>query len=149
MFGSADESTTPNRAASEKLPEVDELVSHELLKFEKELLGFYITSHPLTPHQTMMERYSTATTREALTMSADAEVMIGGMLSEVKPKVAKSGPSMGQRWAIIGLEDLEGKIEGMVFAEAFANISKRQPDLIKPERIVFVKARVDRKRETP
>jgi hypothetical protein len=37
----------------------------------------------------------------------------------------------------------------MVFAEAFASISKRQPDLIKPERIVFVRARVDRKRETP
>ena len=53
------------------------------------------------------------------------------------------------KWAILELEDLEGKIEGMCFAESYADISARYPDALKAERIVFVKGKVDKKRETP
>ena len=56
---------SPHRWAA-PLPDVDELPDADLLKFEKELLGFYITSHPLTEHQSALEHYSTATTREAM-----------------------------------------------------------------------------------
>ena len=57
--------------------------------------------------------------------------------------------SAGMKWAIIEIEDLEGKIEGMCFAETFADITTRYPDALKTERIVFVKGKIDRKRETP
>jgi DNA polymerase III subunit alpha len=53
------------------------------------------------------------------------------------------------KWAILELEDLEGKIEGMCFAESYADISARYPDALKAERIVFIKGKVDKKRETP
>jgi DNA polymerase-3 subunit alpha len=131
------------------LPNVPELPSADLLKFEKELLGFYITSHPLTEHQNLMERYTTATTREAMNCSEGAEVMIGGMLSAVRPKVAKTGRSAGQRWAILEIEDLDGKIEGMCYAESHADISQRYPGVLAAEQIVFVRGKVDKKRETP
>jgi len=131
------------------LPEVDEIPSADLLKFEKELLGFYITSHPLAEHQAALERYSTASTKEAMAAPEGTEVMIGGMLSAVRPKVAKSGRSAGMKWAILEIEDLEGKIEGMCFAESFADITARYPGVLSTERIVFVKGKVDKKRETP
>jgi DNA polymerase-3 subunit alpha len=151
MFGQAEASATslaPSRM-NDVLPDVAELSGADLLKFEKELLGFYITSHPLAEHQNLMERYTTASTREAMNVSEGTEVLIGGMLSAVRAKVAKTGRSAGQRWAILELEDLEGKIEGMCFAEAFADISARWPGVLANERIVFMRGKVDKRRETP
>jgi DNA polymerase-3 subunit alpha len=152
MFGAPDPNasvaTTPTMGPA--LPDVAEFQPAELLKFEKELLGFYITSHPLTEHQYSIERYTTASTKECLTSIAEGtEVTIGCMLSAVRSKVAKSGRSAGQKWAILAMEDLEGVIEGMCFAETYANVTQRYPDAISTERIVFVKGKVDKKRETP
>ena len=149
LFGTPDASLTTARTASDVLPDVEEYKSADLLKFEKELLGFYITSHPLTEHQAALDRYTTATTKEAMAMSEGAEVLIGGMISSVKKKITKSGRSAGMPWAIIGIEDLEGQIEGMVFGDIFADIARRMPDALSNESILFVKGRVDRKRETP
>jgi DNA polymerase-3 subunit alpha len=148
MFMSADESTAP-RTMNSGLPEIDELPSQDLLKFEKDLLGFYITSHPLTEHQTTLERYSTATTREALQLSEGVEVTIGGMISRLKKVITKNGRSAGMPMAIITLEDLEGQIDGTMFAETYADILKKYPGAVEVERIVFVRGKIDRKRETP
>jgi DNA polymerase-3 subunit alpha len=141
MFGAAQAAAAPSMAQTmgDALPDVDEIASADLLKFEKELLGFYITSHPLAEHQAALERYSTASTKEAMATSEGTEVMIGGMLSAVRSKVAKSGRSAGQKWAILELEDLEGKIEGMCFAESYADISERYPGVLS--------SRADRVRE--
>src|SRR5688572_21792414 len=151
MFGGTQAASAPSvaQAMGDALPDVEEIPSADLLKFEKELLGFYITSHPLAEHQVALERYSTASTKEAMAVAEGTEVMIGGMLSAVRSKVAKSGRSAGMKWAILELEDLEGKIEGMCFAESYADIAARYPDALKAERIVFVKGKVDKKRETP
>ena len=122
MFGGADTgpaAPSVGQTMGSALPDIPEFDNAELLKFEKELLGFYITSHPLTDQQMVVERYTTASTKEILTMSEGTEVMVGGMLVDVKTKIAKSGRSAGQRWAIIALEDLDGRIEGMVFCRVF------------------------------
>src|SRR5688500_6920590 len=151
MFGGA---SNGNAAAAlpkvvPGLPDVDEFQPADLLKFEKEFLGFYITSHPLAEHQTAIERYTTASTKEALNLTEGTEVTIGCMLSAVRSKIAKTGRSAGQRWAILAMEDLDGQIEGMCFAETFAAVTQKYPDAIQAERIVFVKGKVDKKRETP
>ena len=131
------------------LPNVEEFPSSDLLRFEKELLGFYLTSHPLIEHQATLERYITANTREAMNIAEGTEVLIGGMLTRCDRKVAKSGRSAGQPWAILGLEDQEGKIEGMCYAEVYADTMKRYPDALSKDSIVFVRGKVDRKREIP
>jgi len=84
-----------------------------------------------------------------MTLSEGTEVTVGGMISAVRNKIAKSGRSAGQRWAIVEIEDFEGKIEGMCFAEPFAAITQRFPGVLAQEQIVFLRGRVDRKRETP
>ncbi len=148
LFGIPEATATAPRG-DVVLPNIDEFEPAELLKMEKELLGFYITSHPLAQQQKWVDKYTTASTREAMNMSEGTEVVIGGMLSSVKTKVAKTGRSAGQRWAILEVEDLDGKIEGMLFSEPFAAISAKHPDLLKAESICFVRAKVDRKRENP
>ena len=131
------------------LPDVPEFGPAELLKFEKELLGFYITSHPLTQHQITIERYTTASTREALAANEGAEVLVGCMLSSVKSKIGKTGRSAGKKWAIIEMEDFEGKIEGMCFADTYESITTQFPGALTAESIVFVRGKVDKKREVP
>src|SRR6185436_13829358 len=74
MFGAA-AGPTATSSGGGVLPDMAEIASADLLKFEKELLGFYITSHPLTEHQNLMERYTTASTREAMNCNEGTEVM--------------------------------------------------------------------------
>jgi DNA polymerase III subunit alpha len=148
MFGGASASG-PSRVLADALPDVEELGNAELLKFEKELLGFYITSHPLTEHQTALSDYSTASTKETQTCSEGTEITIGGMISRVKKSVTKNGRSAGMAMAMITLEDLEGQIDGVLFAETLAEITKRFPEAVCLERIVFLRGKIDRRRETP
>ena len=131
------------------LPDVEEFKSADLLKMEKELLGFYITSHPLTEHQAALDRYTTASTKEAMACSEGTEVTIGGMISRLKKTVTKNGRSAGQQMAIITLEDLDGQIDGTLFAETYAQVCAKYPNAVSIESIVFVKGKVDKKRETP
>ena len=151
MFGGPAAPAGPTAAAlmGGSLPAADEFENAELLKFEKELLGFYITSHPLTDQQITIERFTTASTKEAMAMPEGAEVTIGGMISRAAKKVAKSGRSAGMPWAIITVEDLDGTIDGMVFAEAYAEITAKYPDVTAVDKIVFVRGKIDKKRETP
>ncbi len=149
LFGGGGGESSMPAMPHPSLPDVDELPESDLLKFEKEMLGFYITSHPLTEHQSAMEHYSTASTKDAQAMAEGMEVMVGGMISRVKKVLTKNGRSAGMPMAIITLEDLEGQIDGTMFAETFAEISAKYPQAVANESIVFVRGKVDRKRETP
>jgi DNA polymerase-3 subunit alpha len=149
IFADFAATNSASSVSSPGLPDIDELPSAELLKFEKELLGFYITSHPLTAHQSALERGTTHTTKDAMSCSEGTEVTIGGMINRVKTSVTKNGRSAGQKMAWITLEDLDGAIDGVVWAENLTEITQRHPAAVTVENIVFVKGRVDRKRETP
>jgi len=149
LFGAPDPAKAQASPANVALPNIPDFEPAELLKMEKELLGFYITSHPLTQNQRWVEKYTTASTKETFNISDGTGIVMGAMLSGVKTKVAKSGRSAGQRWAILEFEDLDGKIEGMCFAEAYNAIVTRNPNCLKTDSVVFVKAKVDRKRENP
>jgi DNA polymerase-3 subunit alpha len=135
--------------ATATLPDVPEIPSAELLKFEKELLGFYVTSHPLAEHQAALSNFATATTRDIQKMPESAEVIVGGLISRVKRAVTKKGRSEGKPMAILTLEDLEGQIDATLFAETLAETTEKYPDAVALEQIVFLKGKVDRRRETP
>ncbi len=147
MFGGG-ENKTASRPV-DVLPDIPEFAGAELLKFEKELLGFYITNHPLTEHEAALLNYSTANTREIKAMPEGTEVTIGGLINRVKRAVTKTGRSAGQPMCIITLEDLDGQIEATIFAESLEKINEAQPGIVALEQIVFVKGKVDRRRETP
>jgi len=141
--------SSPLAKMATPLPDIEELEPRELLKFEKEFLGFYITSHPLTEHQMAIERYSTSATKELVSVPEGAEVTLGGMISRVKKTVTKNGRSAGMQMAMITIEDLEGQVDGVLFAETLADVSTKYPDAIASESILFVKGKVDKRRETP
>ncbi|MEM8872841.1 MAG: DNA polymerase III subunit alpha [Planctomycetota bacterium] len=131
------------------LPKMKELQKSELLQLEKDLLGFYVSSHPLQEHKASLDSFATATIADIDKLPEGSPVWVGGMINVVRPKVGKSGRSAGMKWAIIELEDLDGKIDGMVFADAYAEAEEKYPGVITKDTSVFVSATIDRRRETP
>ena len=147
MFGAA--AAKSDFKPADVLPIMEEFPDAELLKYEKDLLGFYITNHPLTEHEFALANYATATTREVKNLPEGTEVTLGGMINRIKRTVTKNGRSAGQPMCIVTLEDLEGQIEATIFSETLAEITERFPKLVAAEQIVFLRGKVDKRRETP
>ena len=131
-----------------RFPDVEPWSEAQLLAAEKETLGFYITSHPLTHYG---RELSSLSSPEGVSLahledfSTSVKVTIGCMIASVRHTVAKSGRSEGKRMAMITVEDLTGKCDGVVFAETF----ERLGHLLKPEAMVFISGTCDRRRERP
>src|SRR5437899_1215583 len=120
----------------ESLPDVPEWDKDQLLKYEKELIGFYITSHPLARYAEAISRFSTAST-DALSEVADAkEVKLCGIIATVRQTITKKG----DRMAYLTLEDLHGTVEVI----AFPDLYKTAAALILPESVVQVTGTLDR-----
>ena len=106
----------------------------ERLKQEKEQLGFYVSGHPLEEYSDIIDYYTTANTQTLIAHPIDAEVFVVGMITEVKNLTTKKGDPM----AVIGLEDLEGSVEVVVFPEAY----KTAGDLVEG-RVVWIRGKVN------
>lgn len=123
------------------LPNVEEYSREELLAFEKEVLGIYVSGHPLEEYEEKWRKSITALTRdfvpdeEGKTAVADNEaVIIGGMITNITIKPTKNGKTM----AFLTLEDLVGTVEVIVFP----NIFERQRYMIQSDAKVFIKGKV-------
>ena len=112
----------------------------EKLAAEKELLGFYVSGHPLNPYRSILEsgRYTPLIQLSALEDRADFRA--AGSLSEVSRKFTKKE---GKPFAIIVLEDLTGSVEAMVWNEVFTKCSK----ILEPGQIVSIAGRVTQRDE--
>jgi DNA polymerase III subunit alpha len=84
---------------------VPEWPQSELLQHEKELLGFYITGHPLTPYASLLEKYALTTSKTAIALSPRTMTRIGGIITGVQQGMSKKS---GKPYAMVTLEDLEG-----------------------------------------
>jgi DNA polymerase III subunit alpha len=100
-----------------ELPDVPEWKESQLLSYEKESMGFYISGHPLAAFQDDMKRYGTATTESLDSIPDGKEVTICGIIAGIKQKVTKKGDKM----AILNLEDLSGSVETIVFPDLYAS----------------------------
>jgi DNA polymerase III subunit alpha len=125
-----------------------------LLGFEREMLGLYVSDHPLLGMGHILSAATDCSVAQALGVAVeDAEraahgersdaqpVTIGGILSGVQRKVTRQG----MPWAAATLEDLEGAIEVLFFPATYAECAT----LLADDAIVIVKGRVDRRDESP
>ena len=125
-----------------KLPDVGEYPKEQLLSFEKELLGVYVSGHPLEEYQEIWEKHITAKTAEFImqedTNEAAVEdgsvVTIGGMIADKKIKYTKDNKVM----AILKLEDLVGSVEVFVFPKKYEKYSAKLTE----DNKIFIQGRV-------
>ena len=125
-----------------KMPEVGEYSKEMLLAFEKEVLGIYISGHPLEEYAQVWKKNITNTTADFLLDEETGEtavkdgqsVTIGGMIADKKIKYTKNDKVM----AFLQLEDLVGTVEVIVFPRDY---EKNSAKLMEDEK-VFIKGRV-------
>lgn len=111
----------------------------ELLSFEKEVLGFYISNHPLRELEKELDSKTNATLKETLKLDNKSIVTIGTIINDVKKKVTKKGKQM----VFLTVEDLSGTGEIIVFS----NIYERVKELLEKDRVVIIKGEIDRQDE--
>ena len=125
-----------------KIPDVSEYSKEDLLAFEKEVLGFYISGHPLEEYMERLKKNTNAVTTDfvldeetgTLKVSDGAKVRIGGMITDKVIKYTKSNKAM----AFITLEDLVGTVEIIIFPKDYERYAK----YLENDAKVFVEGRV-------
>ncbi len=90
---------------------------NELLRNEKEQLGFYLSGHPLEAHDDVLKYYTTASSQSLVEHFNGTEVYVAGLIASVHLTDTKKGEPM----AIMVIEDLEGATDVVVFPEAYKN----------------------------
>ncbi|MDH5202660.1 MAG: DNA polymerase III subunit alpha [Nitrospirota bacterium] len=109
----------------------------ELLKHEKEALGFYITGHPLTKYSRQLEKIYTKKTSELEEIPDGEEVQVGGILRNIKKIQTKSKAEI---MAYFTLEDADGSVEVIVFPQLYRNSLQ----LLQKDTLLLVKGTVDK-----
>jgi DNA polymerase-3 subunit alpha len=127
LAGDADDTPGSNQAgAPPPLPSVPVWSESERLTREKELLGFYISGHPLEPYRTECELFANSTVAQLGNWTGDA-VTIGVVITAIKKQISKRS---GAEFARLTVEDFSGSSEVLVFPEAWAVIADRvRPDI--------------------
>ena len=140
LFGGNDDDQ-PEASAS-RLPDVSPWDQRERLAKEKEVLGFYLSSHPLAEHEKTLTAYTSHSTVEAAELKHRSEVVLGGMLSAIKYSHTKNPkPGSPSRYAMFDLEDAAGMMRTIVWPDQFVNYE----ELIKPDAIVVIRGVIDKR----
>ena len=144
LFGGATTATTPPATAagcSTSRSRWGSGRSRVLLTYEREMLGLYVSDHPLFG----VEHVLAAAVDCPVSAIADCDdgrtVVIGGILSSVTRKMTKQG----NPWALVTLEDLEGAVEVMFFPASYVNAAVHLVE----DAVVLVRGRVDKRDDTP
>jgi len=144
LFDSLQE--TANTSTSVTLDTATPATETERLTWEKELLGLYVTSHPLKGMKNILEEKTTSITNVLSGKRSENQprysfsgvkqrTRIGGIISSLKKIITKNGKPM----LFMGVEDLSDKIEVVVFP----SLIERNPAIFQENKIVFITGRVD------
>jgi len=127
LFGGAsDESDSP----SINLPQIDEWDELTKLAHEKEMLGFYVTGHPLESYRATIEELGTPQTTDLADMRNNTEVKLCGILHSIQRRKNREG----RAWASAVLEDRLGSVELLVFANQYEALQD-QLEVDRPVRV--------------
>ncbi|MGA3282860.1 MAG: DNA polymerase III subunit alpha [Verrucomicrobiota bacterium] len=139
LFGVLEEKAPPMPESISNLPEWPQ---HELLAHEKELLGFYVTGHPLTPFAPILEKYALTNTAKLAELPNRSLTRIGGLIAAVQNGVSKKS---GKPYSMVMLEDLEGSVQVLCMNENY----EKYRELLKPNRAILVIGEVNTGDEKP
>ncbi len=136
-----DEDDSPELAVKD-LPDVPEWDQKDRLAKEKEVLGFYMSSHPLAEHAKKLQTYCSHTTVEAALLKNREKVMIGGLIASIKLSHTKNPkPGAPSRYAMFDLEDTAGIMRCICWPEQFAQFG----DKIQSEAICVLSGAIDKR----
>jgi DNA polymerase-3 subunit alpha len=130
FMGSADSPPPPPFA----MPDVPDWTEAERLAAEKEVLGFYVTGHPLEKYAQRLATMTKHDTSSIEEMEHDSTVTLAGILRGLRVKPSKKG----DLWASAQLEDLRGSVELLVFPKAYLQMQS----VLKPDAALLIRGTV-------
>ena len=122
LFGVFQQDDAPQ--AEKPLPNIPDWDEHQRLGHEKEILGFFITGHPLEKYREKLLDFNALSTTEVAELKSSTgrdEVLIGGILKNIR--VAKS--KKGDLYAQGQLEDMNGSVDVLCFADAYKRLADK------------------------
>lgn len=141
LFDFAEETGLTSRYAAIPLPDMPEFNSQELLAMEKQILGLYVSGHPLDDYKKVIGEKTSATLVELTEEQDQQRVVLGGMITNFKINTTKRGETM----ATCQFEDLTGSIDVLVFPKTFI----RYRQMIQKDAIVLIKGRYLAQEDNP
>ena len=143
LFGATDESAATSVSGVELDIPTEEWEKSLLLSYEREMLGLYVSDHPLLGIEHVLRAAVDMPLSQIAEDSVGHEqiVNIGGLITQIQRKVSKQGNS----WAIVSIEDLEGAVDVLFFA---ATYQAHALNLIE-DRVIVVRGRIDKREEAP
>ncbi len=141
LFSTADAAEGAAGAAPDIAVPVGEWDKSVLLAFEREMLGLYVSDHPLYGVEHVLAAAVDASI-DALADEADGRIRtVGGIITDLTHKTTKQG----KRWATATLEDLDGSVELLVFPASYEQYAVQ----LAPDTLLAVRGRVDRREAVP
>jgi DNA polymerase-3 subunit alpha len=138
LFGTSDDFSDDSIGGVEVSISLDEWDKKTLLAQERDMLGLYVSDHPLFGVEHVLAMSTSMPISGVADASDGAVVTLGGLVSSVQLKTTKRS---GDRWAIVALEDLEGVVEVMVWPNTFTKFAT----LLNDDAILLMKVRIDKR----
>ena len=144
LFGGLDEADGGDFGISVTIPEMDEWDKMTLLGHEREMLGLYVSDHPLMGLEHVLANGTDCTIGQLMTDESrphNATVTVSGLVTNVNRRITKKGDA----WATVTLEDLEGSVEVLLFPSSYQLAA---PHLVE-DSIIRVKGQLSRDKDQP
>ncbi|UCD55813.1 MAG: DNA polymerase III subunit alpha [Candidatus Omnitrophota bacterium] len=120
----------------QEIPDIPEWPENQFLSYEKDMLGFYITKHPLARFEKLLKNYSSYPIASLGTLRDGEEVRLGGIISKAKITTTRRTK---EKMAIVNLEDLTATVETLIFPRVFQKFSS----LVRVDSMVFITGRIN------
>jgi DNA polymerase-3 subunit alpha len=117
------------------LPDVNNVDKREMLNWERELIGLYISDHPLTPYQKTFAQIVSYFSGQLGEAQHEDKVRVAGLITSVRPYMTKTNKPMG----FVTLEDVQGNIELVLFPKTWGTYREQ----LRVGQIVIVEGKVD------
>jgi len=140
QLGLFDEGAEALGPEADVLPGVPPFPDERLQELERELLGLYVTNHPLIRHAEALERKTTTPLENLAELSEGSRVTVGGMLQDLQPLTTRKGDAM----MFCHLVGLAGEVPVTIFPRVYADCK----DVMSAESIVVVQGKVERNERT-
>lgn len=123
-----------------KKPELPEWTKRDILQFEKEMLGLYVSGHPLAEFTRTLDAYTTLRIPDLPEMTDNTEGVVGGIVTACKHHITAKG-----KMAFLTLETREGSVELVVFSDIF----EQKGHLLEVDNVILISAKVSFRNAEP
>ena len=124
-----------------QLPQIPSINKREKLEWERELLGIYLSDHPLSPYIEVIRKRITHFTAQLKEAENNSKVIVAGMMEQMRTILTKNGKEM----AFATLEDIQGSVELVIFPRTWAKYA----EILRSEEVLLVSGKADTEKTDP